>query len=113
VGFDPVPELMPDGAHFDLTLHGAKGGLGFGQLDIRLPQLGGAVLAGPMRTQQIRAIAIHCSPPLLPVPFPFDALLRFVVAAVFEEPPHGAMSLFEVLQENVCVVSGLRESLPR
>ena len=30
VRLHPVSELVPEGAHFDLALHGAEGGFGFG-----------------------------------------------------------------------------------
>ncbi len=80
VGFDPSAELVPDGEHFDLALHRSESGFGFGQLHVGSPQLGGAVIAGPVRAQQIRAIALDGGLPLLAVPFPLAALFCFVVS---------------------------------
>ena len=53
-------------------------------------------MAGPVGSQQIGSVAIDGGLSFLAVPLPLDALVGFVVAAVFQKAPQGPVSLFEM-----------------
>lgn len=92
---DPRFKLVPDGAHLDVAFHGAEGGLGFGELYIRLPELRRFVrAAGPVGAQEVGSVAVDGGFSFLLVPLPLEAAA--FAGAVLEEAPAGAVALLKM-----------------